>query len=638
MDAQAGPTIKILILEDVATDAELIERVLRHAGLHFVALRAATKDAFTRALDTFRPDILLSDYNLPDLDGPEALRIALAKYPDLPVIEVTGAVGDEAAVDLVRAGAKDYVLKDRMARLPFAIQHALSEAEETRRRRQAEQKIREDEARYRGLVEQDIAGIFILATDGTVAYVNRCLTNMFGGTPAEVIGRPFIDFVADPYKDAVQETFKARLSGQPAPDQMTVAIKGRDGRLIDVLVHAALSTHQGRPTSMGVMLDITEQKRAERALTRLNRTLRTLSSSNAALVRAATEADLLVGMCRIIVEVGSYPLAWIGMAQHDPAKSVTPVAWAGGGAAYLETVKITWSDSELGRGPTGTAIRTGATQVNRDFAANPAMAPWREAAANHGYTSNIALALKDRGEVLGALTIYSAEADAFDADEVKLLTELAEDLSYGMVALRNRAGREAAVERLKDSLGATVTALASMVELRDAYTAGHQRRVASLAGAIARQMGLSEDRIQGILLAGVIHDVGKIQVPAEILSKPTRLRPLEFELIKAHPRAGYDIVRSIDFPWPIADMILQHHERLDGSGYPDGLKGDAIRLESRILAVADVVEAMMSHRPYRAELGLDAALAEVEAGKGTRYDAAAVDACRVLFREKGFAF
>ncbi len=177
-----------------------------------------------------------------------------------------------------------------------------------------------------------------------------------------------------------------------------------------------------------------------------------------------------------------------------------------------------------------------------------------------------------------------------------------------------------------------------MIEMRDPYTAGHQRRVAKLAAAIGADLGLPEDQIRGIFLAGLIHDVGKINIPAEILSKPGKLTALEMQFIKTHPQAGYDIIKGIEFPWPIAEAILQHHERLDGSGYPRGLAAEAVIVEARILAVADVTEAITAHRPYRPALGLDAALAEIETGKGRLYDPAAVDACIALFRNKGFAF
>ncbi len=174
------------------------------------------------------------------------------------------------------------------------------------------------------------------------------------------------------------------------------------------------------------------------------------------------------------------------------------------------------------------------------------------------------------------------------------------------------------------------------VETRDPYTAGHQRRVADLARAIATEMNLPADQIDGIRMAAAIHDLGKISVPAEILSKPTKLTNIEFGLIKTHSQSGYDILKDIDFPWPIARMVLEHHERMNGSGYPNGLTGDNILMESRILAVADVVESMASHRPYRPSLGIEAALEEIEKNKGTLYDNAVADACLRLFREKGY--
>ena len=165
------------------------------------------------------------------------------------------------------------------------------------------------------------------------------------------------------------------------------------------------------------------------------------------------------------------------------------------------------------------------------------------------------------------------------------------------------------------------------VETRVPYTAGHQREVADLSRAIAMELKPTSDRIDGIQMAAMVHDLGKISVPADILSKPTKLTKIEFELIKTHPQSGYDILKDIDFPWPIARMILEHHERMDGSGYPRKLRGDDILLESRILAVADVVESMASHRPYRPALGLNAALEEIEKNRGIIYDADAVDAC-----------
>ncbi|MBN1363666.1 MAG: PAS domain S-box protein [Syntrophaceae bacterium] len=196
--------------------------------------------------------------------------------------------------------------------------------------------------------------------------------------------------------------------------------------------------------------------------------------------------------------------------------------------------------------------------------------------------------------------------------------------------------RKESVARLRNALGGTVRAIASIVETRDPYTAGHQRNVANLARAIAGEMGLSKDQIEGIRVAGIIHDIGKISVPAELLSKSRKLTNIELNIIKAHAQSGYDILNDIEFPWPIARMVIEHHERIDGSGYPQKLRGEEISLEARILAVADVVDAIASHRPYRPTLGINFALDEIFKNRGILYDANVVDACLKLFQTKKF--
>ncbi len=191
---------------------------------------------------------------------------------------------------------------------------------------------------------------------------------------------------------------------------------------------------------------------------------------------------------------------------------------------------------------------------------------------------------------------------------------------------------------LRKSMGGAIQAITQTVEVRDPYTAGHQRRATDLARSIAVEMGLSGKEINGIRMAGSIHDLGKIAIPAEILSKPTQLNQAEFMLIKTHPTVGYDILKNIEFKWPVAQIVLQHHERINNSGYPQGLTAEEILLEAKILAVADVVEAMSSHRPYRPALGINKALEEILKNRGVLYDPHVTDACLRLFREKKFQF
>jgi HD-GYP domain-containing protein (c-di-GMP phosphodiesterase class II) len=242
----------------------------------------------------------------------------------------------------------------------------------------------------------------------------------------------------------------------------------------------------------------------------------------------------------------------------------------------------------------------------------------------------------DGARAFGVLLLFDDKVNVFDADELKLLEEMSDDLAFGIFTLRVKEAHREHELRLQQNMLQTVEAIASIVEMRDPYTSGHQGRVAELARAISRQIGMSEEEVRVIHLAGLVHDLGKIKIPAEILSKPGRLTEIEYSMIKLHPQAGYDILKGIDFSWPIAQMVLQHHERMDGSGYPQGLKGEDILLGARILSVADVVEAMSSHRPYRPGLGVEAALEEILHVRGTQFDSRVVDACVSLFREQKY--
>ena len=225
------------------------------------------------------------------------------------------------------------------------------------------------------------------------------------------------------------------------------------------------------------------------------------------------------------------------------------------------------------------------------------------------------------------------------ADRARALKETNERLEKEIIE-RRKSGEalEKSYGQLREMLTKTIDALTSASEVRDPYTAGHQRSASALACAIAEEMELPESQIEGLRIAGVVHDIGKICVPSEILSKPGRITDAEFELIKNHSQVGHDILGSVDFPWPVAKIVLQHHERIDGTGYPNGLKGSEILLEARILGVADTVEAMAAHRPYRAARGMDEALAVIREGTGTKYDPEAVAACAKLISEKRFEF
>jgi PAS domain S-box-containing protein len=264
------------------------------------------------------------------------------------------------------------------------------------------------------------------------------------------------------------------------------------------------------------------------------------------------------------------------------------------------------------------------TQPGNPFTNDVNIADWK-------VTRELALRRKDGRELTAAVTVVAIR---FESGAIQFFDGILEDVSE-----RKQAQQQVqqSLHRLQKTIREIIEAMAYIGEVRDPYTAGHQRRVAQLSFEIAKTMSLTEEKNEGLTMAAFVHDIGKILVPADILSKPGKLTKPEYDMLKDHTRVGYEILKTIEFPWPIATIVLQHHERMDGSGYPAGLSGDKIIPEAKILAVADVVEAMSSHRPYRPALGIDRALEEISHNRGTLYDAEVVDACITLFKDKGFS-
>ena len=452
-----GRPLRVLCLEDSPPDAELMHETLTRAGYQVDVALAPDRRRFEELLAGESYNIILADFALPGFDAHAALELAKAACPTTPFICVSGVIGEEATVELLKQGADDCVLKDRMARLPFAVQRAIDD-------RAHAETLAESEARFRSLFENLLNGY---------AYCRMS------------------------YDDAGEPVDFTYVDVNPAFER-----------------HTGLKDVAGKPVS-----------------------------------------EVIPGIRELSPELFE--------VYGRVARTGTP-----------ETIEFDFK-------PLGTWL---------------------------------------------FISVYSTEPGTFIAvfDDITERREAAEALLLG-------------ADRLRHTVEGAVEAMGAMIAARDPYTAGHEKRVTELAVAIAAEMGRDEAAIESLRLAGLVHDVGKLTVPAEILNKPSLLTPIEFELIKGHAAAAHEILKPIDFEYPVADIVAQHHERLDGSGYPAGLKDGEILPEARILAVADVVEAMASHRPYRAALGLEAALDEVRSGAGTRYEAAAVAACERVF-ERGFVF
>lgn len=640
----------LLIVDDEIENLRLMTEILRNTGYKVRGVNSG--EMALQAVAKQPPDLILTDIIMPGMDGFE-LCAALRTRPksrDIPLIFLTQLSDVENIERAFNAGAVDYIIKPikseemlarvnthlRLRRMQLGLEQMVAE--------QAAELVASEE-RYRGIFEAMEEGYLLTDLDGTIRRINPATLRLLNYTEVrELIGKDIATLLyADP---DVREEFKRCLVQDGKISGFVTRFKRGDGTVIfvDINAHLIHDSEWAEVAIEGTFRDITDRKHAEEELLKLNRALHALSAGNRALVHEKSEQALLDGMCRAIIEAG-YLLAWVGYAMQDEYKNIVPMAIIGKGVEYVTDSQITWADVPLGHEPTGTTIRLGKTNISHNITTDPQMAPWYEAAAKHGFGSCISLPLKNNHEIIGALSIYSAEPDAFKTAEVTMLEKMADDLSFGIINHRIRENLDKAIserqlyfDKLRASMEDALQAISTTLEIRDPYTAGHQRRVADLAVAIAREMGLENEQVHGIHLAGIVHDIGKILVPTEILSKPGQLNKFEYALIQYHPQKGYEILKDIDFPWPIAQTVLQHQERLDGSGYPQGLKNEEILLEASIISVADVVEAMSSHRPYRPGLGVEAALAEIETKSGIHFDPRVATACLTLFRERGYKF
>jgi len=618
-------SLRLLMLEDNPVDAELNERVLRKAGITFEAQRVETKKAFVAALEDFKPDLILADYKLPGFDGLEALAIAREKAPQTPYIFVTGAMGEERAVESIKQGATDYLLKDRLARLPEAVQRAIVEKAQRAQ-------LREVEDHYHQLFENLSSGVMIFQPDASgegfvIKAANRAVERIEQLRLADLIGRNVEEIFPNVRAFGLLDVLKRVWgSGESEHFPPTLYADSRITSWRECYVYRF-----GSNEVVAVYEDVSERLEHETQIKWLNRILRTISACNEDLVHAKCEEDLLKEVCRDIVEIGGHLLASVAYPGENPEELPRTVSHYGDETVFRLHAELDDDPDHSLRCLTMSALsKRKTTTFNR---LREAPEGHFEVLSEQGVHAILALPLLNVGHLYGALTVYSSSADAFDEDEVKLMEELAADLAYGIDSLRTLVERDRYISQFGHAMKNTVTAIARTLEMRDPYTAGHQQRVTALAVSIGRKMRLRDEMLEGLYFGASIHDIGKISVPAEILTKPGKLSALEFMLIQQHVISGFEIVKGIEFPWPVAEMIAQHHERLDGSGYPKGLKTEEIILEARIIAVADVFEVMSTHRPYRPALGIPAALEELEKGKGKHYDPLVVEACIAVMCE-----
>jgi len=445
--------LRVLFVEDLEDDVLLIVRELRRAGYDVSFRKVDTPEEMRNALSNEEWDIILSDYVMPHFTTAEALNILKETGLDIPFIIVSGAIGEQTAVELMKAGAHDFVMKDSLAKLGPVVQRELRDADTRRERRQAQERLKESEEGYRLLFQSSPNVIAQVDSEGRFLIANMAMIRSLGfSSEKEVIGKTLHDLM--PQDVANYRLKMVRKACNEA--RIQVFEDQRQGRWFQNIFVPIEAPEVGEMTVQIIAMDITEKKKTEE-------------------------------------------------------------------------------------------------QLERSF------------------------------------------------------VDLAETVSRAMVS-------------------------------RDPYTATHQRNVAELSRLVGKKMGLDENRLKGLYIGGLLHDIGKISIPESLLNKPGQLTEEEWNLVRTHAKRGYEILKDANFPWPVAEMALHHHERLDGSGYPDGLSGDELSLEVRILSACDAAEAMIAYRPYRPAKSIQETIDELESGKGEKYDATVADILLQIIREGKFDF
>ena len=500
-------------------------------------------------------------------------------------------------------------------------------------RKQAEEALKLSEERYGTILNEMEEGYQEVDLKGNFTFFNEAFLKLFGYSRDEMMGTNFSRYAAEEaIAKKVYNSYKLMYeTGLPIQtDEWDIIRKDGVRRTLQFWA-AMLRDEKDRPTGFrGIVRDITDRKRAEEAI-KLNEA-RLQGLLRISEYRAKSTQDLLDYALEEAIRLTDSRIGYIYF--YDDAKKEFQLnTWSKEvmNECTINEPEVTYQLDKTGIW--GEAVRQSRAIVINDFQApHPLKKGYPEGHAPLYRFLTVPVFNANRIVAVAGVANKSTDYDESDSRQLTLLM----DSVWRMTEQKkSELAVKETMERLRKALRETIQAISMTVEARDPYTAGHQRRVADLSAAMAAEIGLDPDKTEGIRMAGLIHDLGKILVPAEILNKASRLNQIELNLVKTHSQSGYDILKGIEFPWPIARMVLEHHERVDGSGYPNGVTGDALLLESRILGVADVVESMASHRPYRPAIGLEAALEEILRNRGVLYDSEAVDACVNVFR-KGY--
>jgi len=598
-------SIRILIVEDLPTDAELAIREIRKSIPDCVFQRVETEDSFLAALENYNPDLILADYNLPRFTGLSALKLVLERSPQTPLVIYTGSKNEDIAVDCMKAGAANYIIKENIKRLGTAIIHALEEKQGHIERKQAEEALRKSEIRYRTLFENASDGILYLTPTLKIITVNEAFARMHGYSIAEIERMNLQDLDAPETSRLAAERLTRLMTGGTL--QFEAEHYHRNGHIFPIDVSASLVSVGGEVIIQAFTRDITERKRHEREM-------EAVVQVSAALRLAILRDEMM----RVIVDQISHLLNAhsVAIGLRVPNEDASLITCANGNWAQTAGMRIPLEHTRSGR-----VMRIGKSRVTTDQEYDPRLYLHLPI---HDLHCAACVPLIAQGEVIGWLSVETLTA--LHSDDTHILEAIA-----GIAA--NALHRAALFERIQKDASdlalaydSTLEGWVQALELRDHETEGHTRRVVQMTVDLAISLGIGEAELVNVRRGALLHDIGKMGIPDSVLLKPDALNESEWAIMRRHPEYAQKLLGPIEYLHLVLDIPAYHHEKWDGSGYPRGLKGAEIPLLARIFAVVDVWDALRSDRPYRPAWSEEKALAYISDQSGQHFDPQVVQA------------
>lgn len=605
-----GTPIRLLLVEDSDQDAFLLMRELIRAGFDVDHERVDDAETMRRALEEQKWDLVVSDYSMPGFDGLRALKILQASGQDLPFVIVSGAIGEDVAVDTMRAGAHDYVMKHNLARLGPAIRRELHEAEVRRARRRAEDG-------YRSMVESSLQGLLIIQ-DRRIAFANHAAAQMLGYTVKELLAMPpeqVTRSVAAEDRSRVWTSFQRRIAGENPPSRYELPLIRKNGSKLWVEVFASLIELDGRPAAQAAIIDISHRKQHERE----QRAIATLATA----LRAARSRNQMMPL--ILEQV-------MDLLNADAAAIATRDTLTGGTA--LELAKGAWEHLSGALLPPDTGLSEIVYRTARLYHSNSAGDDSRlyHRSVLNAVTALAGVPLIAEEKVIGVLWI-GRNADIAEED-VRVATAIAEMTASALrrITLFDRLLRSH--QELVQAYDTTLEGWARALELRDGDTEGHTRRVAELSVRLGKALGLGQGELIDLQRGALLHDIGRMAIPDRILHEQGPLTTEELTLIEEHPKSAHHLLATIPQLQQALEVPYCHHERWDGGGYPQGLKGEEIPLAARIFAVVDVWDALRSDRIFRRAWSADKAKRYLHEEAGKAFDPKIVEPFLAIINEE----